>query len=567
MKLLTILFFILIFISSDKLFSQIKVVEFDTTGLKIIKISHADTVVGYNDGKKNFQSLIGTVIIEHDGFTMTCDSAHYYLENNSIESYGNVNISKANGSSAHADFINYNGNINTAHMKGNVQIIDGENTLNTEELTYNIKTKIGKYYHSGTIQTKETTISSEEGSYNGYSQQTYFKKNVFVTNTDYTIESKELTYNIKTKVVKILDESTIITNNSTIKSKNGTYDSKSGQAIFNTRTSVESEDQIIIGNKLNYNDKTGDATAIGKVEITDIKNDSKLFAERVDYNKKTGNGKASKNVVIEKENGKNKLYAHEAVYNKLVGYVRAVNNVVIIDTEQKSILKANIVEFNENSNFMLASENPKLITLNDKDSLFMRADTLMNIRKRDLNKLKFININNKKNENPIWVYNLLYADSTFKNIEGEEDHNTIIGNHHVKIFSDSMQAVCDSIVYLQSDSTFKLFKKPIVWSKEQQADADTIFIKTTNSKLHEINLIGNSLLISFSGYEGLYDQIGGNYIDAFFENEDLYKVHVNQNAESIYYGKDDDERYVGLNKSESSEIVVYFKEEDRKSVV
>ncbi len=534
--------------------------EFDSTGLKIIKISHADTVTGYNDHQKNYQSLIGSVIIEHDGFTMTCDSAHYYLNNNSIETYGNVNISKANGSSAHADYIKYNGNNNTTYMQGNVQIIDGENTLNTEELTYNIKTKIGKYYHSGTIQTKDATISSEEGSYNGYSQQTYFKKNVFVTDPEYTIESKELTYNIKTKVVKILDESTIITNNNTIKSKSGTYDSKSGQAVFNTRTSIENEDQIIIGNKINFNEKTGNATAIGKVEITDIKNNSKLFADKVDYNKKTGNGKATNNIIIEKENGKNLLYAQEAIYNKLVGYIRTTGHVVIIDTEQKSILKANTVEMNENSNFFIASQNPKLITVNGKDSLFMRADTMMNIRKRDLPKLKWINANPQKNEKPIWVYNLLYADSTFRNIEGEEDQNTIIGNHHVKIFSDSLQAICDSIVYIQSDSMFKLFKTPVVWSKNQQGDADTLYLKTANSQLQEINFIGNSFLISLTGYEGYYEQIGGNYINAYFEKDDLYKVHVNQNAESIYYGKDDDGKFLGLNKSESSEIVIFFKE-------
>lgn len=560
MKTCYILFSLILLLTANNTFAQLNHVEFDSTGLKIIKISHADTVVGYNNEKQNYQSLIGAVIIEHDGFTMTCDSAHFYSENNSIEAFNNVNIIKANGSSAHAEYIKYTGSNNTAFMKGNVQIIDGENTLNTEELTYNIKTKIGKYFKSGTIQTKETTISSEEGSYNGFSQQTYFKKNVYVTNEEYTVESKELTYNIKTKVVKLLDESTINTKSSTIRSKSGTYDSKNGQAIFNTRTTVESEDQIIIGNKLTYNEKNGNATAIGKVEVTDIKNNSVLFADQVDYNKKSGNGKATNNVIINKDNGKNLLYAQEAIYNKLIGYVRTRGNVVIIDTEQKSILKAEIVEFNENSSFMIATINPKLITLAEKDSLFMRADTLMNIRKRDEHKLQLININTDKKSSPIWVYNLLYADSTFRNQEDEEDKHLIIGNHHVKIYSDSMQAVCDSIIYNQQDSIFKLFKKPIVWSKNQQSDADTIYIQTANNKLKEINLKGNSFLLSQIGYTTYYDQIAGNYIDAYFEDDDLNLVHVNQNAESLYYGKDDDEKFIGLNKTESSEINVYFKD-------
>ncbi|MBK6821208.1 MAG: hypothetical protein IPG85_17065 [Bacteroidetes bacterium] len=53
-----------------------QVVEFDSTGMKIIKISHADSVIGFNNAKSSYQRLLGAVTIEHDGFIMTCDSAH-----------------------------------------------------------------------------------------------------------------------------------------------------------------------------------------------------------------------------------------------------------------------------------------------------------------------------------------------------------------------------------------------------------------------------------------------------------------------------------------------------------
>ncbi len=543
-------------------------VVFDTSGLKIIKITHADSVVGMNQEKANCQRLIGTVIIEHDGFTMTCDSAHLYRDNNYVEAFSNVNIAKANGVNAHSDYIRYNGNNNTAFMKGAVQIIDGTNTLNTEELTYNVRTKIGKYFKNGTIQTEETTISSEEGNYNGYSQQTYFRKNVVVTNPKYTIESKELTYNIKTKVTRILDQSTIVSDNSTIYCKNGTYDSKTGNAVFTTRTTVETEDQVIIGNKMTYNDQSGNATATGNVVVKDIKNDTQLFADKVDYNKKTGNGKAINHVRIEKEQGKNILYAQEAIYNKLNGYIKTSGNVVIIDTEQKSTLKAGIVEFNENSDFMLATVFPKLTTLADEDSTFLRADTLMSIRIRDKQKLAYIDFNQgKKNEKPLMVYNLLYADSTFRSRENEDEKKIVIANRVVKIYSDSMQAVCDSLVFNQYDSTYSLYKKPILWSKNQQADGDTVIIHTVQNKIKELNLVNNAFLLSLTGYDTYYDQVSGNFIDAYFVNNEIERVHVNQNAEAIYYGKDDDGAFLGSNKSESAEMTVYFKDKELQKIV
>lgn len=41
--------------------------------------------------------------------------------------------------------------------------------------------------------------------------------------------------------------------------------------------------------------------------------------------------------------------------------------------------------------------------------------------------------------------------------------------HNVKIFSDSLQAVCDSLFYSGKDSTLRLLNKPIVWSQAYQA--------------------------------------------------------------------------------------------------
>ena len=542
-------------------------VEIDSNGLKLIRITHTDQIIKNEQDK--FQRFIGAVVIEHDGIKMTCDSAFLYLEKNYVEAFGNVNILKANGTNAHSDYMKYTGNNNTAYMKDNVSIVDGANTLFTQDLTYNIKTKIGKYTKGGTLQTEGTTVSSVNGNYNGYSQQTYFKDSVFITNEKYNIESKELTYNIKTKVVKMLDESVIVTENSTIYTKTGTYDSKNSQANFTSRTTVESEDQIIIGNTLTYNDKTGMGKARGNVYIIDTKNETKLTSDEAAYNKLTGYGKAIGHVRIENEGGKSILTAQTTEYNKKTGYAIAKGNVEFIDTVQKSKLKAGVVEFNEFSKFMLASVNPKLITVDDEDSLFMRSDTMMSIRMKDFSSLKRIPVpsNNKKGNSTNTTYNMLYADSTAKGLEGEEEPKIIIANHTVKLFADSMQAVCDSLIYSQQDSTFRLYKKPVLWSKKQQSNADTIFIHTINNKLAELNLRNNALLISETGFETMYDQVAGTFIDAYFTENKIQYVHVNQNAESIYYAKDESEAYIGTNRAESAEMNVYFTDQEVDHIV
>ncbi|MBL7766605.1 MAG: hypothetical protein JNJ58_10955 [Chitinophagaceae bacterium] len=557
----------LIFLSSNL---QAQVAELDSNGLKLIRISHTDSVIGTQGEVKNYQRLLGAVVIEHDGVTMTCDSAHLFLELNYVEAFSQVNISKANGVNLHSDYLRYSGNNNTALLKGDVQIIDGANSLFTEELTYNIKTKIGRYDHGGTLQTDETTVNSVHGTYNGYSQQSYFSDSVVVTNPKYNVESKEITYNIKTKVVKFLAASTIITENSTITTRAGTYDSKNATAVFTSRTTVESDDQTIIGNTMTYNDKTGYGKAKGDVVIIDLKNETKINADFAEYNKSTGYGKASGHVVIEQEDGKITLTAKETEFNKISGYGKAFGHVVVIDTAQHSKLIAEVVEYNDYSKFMMATQHPKLITLADKDSLFMRADTLMSVRKMDAQNLKWVRKKpaSKKEKIDTYIYNLLIADSSYqKPAEGTPDPKLIVANHIVKIFSDSMQAVCDSLIYDQTDSTFRLFKNPVMWSKTQQSTADTIFLKTIQNKLSEVNLIGTAMLISETGYEKMYDQVSGNFIDAYFNENQIYLVHVNQNAESIYYAKDDDGGFLGMNKAECAQMNVYFEDKTVRRIV
>ncbi len=554
MKSLILVLLFLVYACSS--FSQ--EVIMDTAGLKMINIT-GDSLRGFKSETVSYQRIIGSVVITHEGTTMTCDSAHFYFDRNFVEAFSNVNIMSASGTNAQSDYIQYAGSTNMAQMTGNVKIIDSTNTLYTEQLTYNLKTKLGKYYNGGTLQTDETTVSSNEGMYDGFSKQAYFKKEVLITNPKYTIESKELTYNTGNKVIRFLDESTIVSESSTVRTNGGTYDSKNERAVFTKRTTVENEEQIISGNTLNYDDKSGAGKASGNVVIIDVKNNSKITAKVAEYNKLTGYGKATTDVVIEQDGGKIVLTANETEYNKKTGYAKATGNVIITDTAEKSTLLCGMAEFNENSKFMLATINPKLITVADKDSTFMRADTMMSIREKDAKKLSRVKVvsGEKKNTITTVMYSLLMADSTFRS-DNEQEPKLIIANHGVKIFSDSMQAVCDSLSYSQIDSTFRLFKSPVLWSSIRQSSADTIIIHTVRNKLSEVNLRVAAFLISETGYAPMYDQVSGNFIDAYFTNNEIDMVKVDQNAESLYYAKDEKGAFIGMDKAESSRINVYF---------
>ena len=138
--------------------------------------------------------------------------------------------------------------------------------------------------------------------------------------------------------------------------------------------------------------------------------------------------------------------------------------------------------------------------------------------------------------------------------------------HNVRIFSDSLQAVSDSLFYSGRDSIFRLFTDPVVWSGSSQVTGDTIYMYTKNKKPHELYVFENGLMINQTG-EDMYNQIKGNRLFGYFTDGEIDNIRAKGNAESIYYAKDNEEKLVGINKASSDIIDMRFKNRELNKVV
>jgi hypothetical protein len=138
-----------------------------------------------------------------------------------------------------------------------------------------------------------------------------------------------------------------------------------------------------------------------------------------------------------------------------------------------------------------------------------------------------------------------------------------IGYHHVLIYSDSLQARCDSISYSQADSTMRLMYSPVAWSRASQITGDTILLYMDSSRLKKLYVPSNALVVSQSGppKAGLYDQTQGKTLTGYFENNAIKEMVVMPNAEAIYYSKDDAGAYLGVVQAQSERMRVYFENE------
>jgi hypothetical protein len=132
----------------------------------------------------------------------------------------------------------------------------------------------------------------------------------------------------------------------------------------------------------------------------------------------------------------------------------------------------------------------------------------------------------------------------------------------VRIFSDSAQAVCDSMFYAGTDSSFRLYYDPVLWSSDSQITADTIFMFTRDKKTEKLEAFYNGFVIQKVG-PNQFNQVRGNTVNAWFDDGNIDYVRAKGAAETVYYALDEEDKFIGMNRATSDAIDMFF--EDRKA--
>ena len=111
------------------------------------------------------------------------------------------------------------------------------------------------------------------------------------------------------------------------------------------------------------------------------------------------------------------------------------------------------------------------------------------------------------------------------------------GFRNVRIYRTDFQSVCDSMTSLSSDSTLHLYIRPVIWNETNQITSEVMDIYTANQKLHYADFVGTPMMVS--QFDTVYyDQIAGKEMKAFFEENEIRRVDVNGNVQTIFFQKD-----------------------------
>lgn len=370
------------------------------------------------------------------------------------------------------------------------------------------------------LQGDTLTMTGDKLHYNGVTKLAEVRNNVKLVNNETILTTNYLDYNRETGIAYYLGGGEITEGDNNLTSKEGYFYINSDEFIFKKDVVIKHPDYDIFADTLKYNTDTEVAYFYGPTEI--IGDSSYIYCENGWYDTKIDESLVTKNAYLK---DKGTILKGDSLYYKgEIGYGRADGNVELIDSAQNLILKGNHGEYYRQSQYALITDSALMIQVDGTDSMFVHADTLRSL------------------QNP----------------EIEEQSRILKAYYHVKIYRRDIQAMCDSLVYVEADSIFNFFGEPVLWSDENQLTAGKIEIIMDKQVLQKMYMKDRSFIASRQD-TSRYNQIRGKTMTGFFKDNQLSKIFVTGNGQTIYYGVSE-EMIIGANKAECTDLIIYMKD-------
>src|SRR5690349_15852834 len=168
------------------------------------------------------QILVGNVKLRQGSTLFYCDSCIINNRIHILEAFGNVHINDGDTANAFSDYLRYLTDKRVAYLQKNVRLTDGKATLTTDNLEYDVDTKLGIYTNGGRVVNKKSVLTSLEGYYYTDLKDIYFKKNVELKDPAYFLKADSLLYNTQSEVARFIAKTFIRdSSNRTIVTKEG----------------------------------------------------------------------------------------------------------------------------------------------------------------------------------------------------------------------------------------------------------------------------------------------------------------------------------------------------------
>lgn len=404
---------------------------------------------------------------------------------------------------------------------GNVRILQ-DSTYFYCDSAYNYEqiNRLEAFGHVRIVMSDSVELIADRLDYDGNERIAKVYDNITLTDKAVILTTDRLVYYRSESYGTYLDGGELLNDQDTLTSITGHYYSNRKMAYFQEDVVLNSPDYVLTTDTLGYNTEIKVAYFISPTSI--ISDDGEILATRGEYD--------SENKFIElyeRSTVKDTTYiltADSLYYDDSTNFGRALGDIYIQQEDSTLEIRGEIGTFKRDTDESVVTKEAVAIQYMEDDTLYMFADTLFS-----------------------------YKDSN--------DNRIFKAYYNVSFYMNDMQGKADSMVYFFSDSMMILFRDPILWSDVNQMTGDTVFIWMKNGQADSMRVSRNGFLASEEDTVG-FNQIKGKEIRAKFRDNQLSRLHVIGNSESIYFNKNDEGGYEGMNQCLAQEMLISFKDNE-----
>jgi lipopolysaccharide export system protein LptA len=353
--------------------------------------------------------------------------------------------------------------------------------------------------------------------YSGDKKLAKLERNVRMNDNNMNLTCSELNFDMNNNIAYYTLGGKIINKENVLTSKVGYYYTNAKEFYYRKEVFLLNPNYTMTCDTLKYSTSTHVTDFYGPTNI--VSKGDKIYCENGWYNTDKEIAQFNKNAIV--TNKSNKLKADSIYYERKTEFGKAFKNIELTDTVNKIIIYGDYGELIGKEKRSFVTRRAMAKKLMENDSMFLFADTIFSYQKFKIQK------------------------------------QIVKAYYNAKILKNDIQAVCDSLVYNYSDSTINLYHDPIIWSGQNQITADTIVMFINNSKIDSFNLNNNAFIASREA-SNEYNQVKGKNMKGFFENNKIKYMLVFGNGQSIYFAKEADSTYIGVNVVDCSEMEFYF---------
>ena len=340
------------------------------------------------------------------------------------------------------------------------------------------------------------------------------------------LTTDSLNYDRAAGVAYYFDNGKIRDSLNTLVSVRGSYWPKNKQAVFSKEVKLTHPKFVLTSDTLLYNTDTKIADIVSPTEII-YEQETDIHTSLGWYNTDNERSMLLNRSIVHHADGR-EMTGDTIFYDKRIGFGEVIGKMEMRDSVQQATLSGEYGQMWEDDSRGYATDSALMVDWSDSAHYaYIHADTL-------------------------FTEELHYTDSALL----DSTYRRVRAHFGVRVYRDDMQMSCDSLVYLGSDSTIHLYTNPICWSDSQQIAADSMVVYIVHGTVAKAAGYGNAICIMHDSLD-YFNQMSGKELVAYLEDGEVTIVDMSGNALTIYYPKEDDGSYVGLNTTESSYIRVY----------